>query len=196
MDAAQLSQLQERSGQEAQVLVWITAKDRITSAPTSLGFWTGDDHRDFVINGLARSYFGAGGIIAVPVIKGSTGLSVRYHTITLPPFLDEVRQVVRTLDPRDAKVELHSQPFDPASGNPIGDPIRMIKGTSVGAPETMEPAPGESELQLEIASSARRLTRRLNLLRSQAALQARAPGDLGREYSDTAAEWEMPWGET
>ena len=47
-------QLEERRGTDAHVLLWFQAKNRTTRAPETLGFWTGDDHREFLIGGEIR----------------------------------------------------------------------------------------------------------------------------------------------
>lgn len=195
VDAAQLAQFQEREGTEIHVALWVTGRDRATGAAESLGFWTGDDTEVLTVGGEARTYFGAGAVIEVPPIRASVGLAVRYHTITLPPFLPEVLTALRQYNPKGARAELHALPFDIHTGRLLGSPVRLIKGRIEAAPENLEPGPGQSRVELTIASSARALTRTLPRYRSQAALSARAPGDLGREYIDTAAEVTVPWAE-
>lgn len=43
-----LTLLQRRQGLLTHVLLWITAQNRSTGAPESIGLWTGADHQDFV----------------------------------------------------------------------------------------------------------------------------------------------------
>ncbi|MDK3072774.1 hypothetical protein QO034_06600 [Sedimentitalea sp. JM2-8] len=195
LDTAQSAQLQERRGTNAHVLIWITAKDRTTGLPETIGFWTGDDHQEFVIGGETRLYFGAGEVIDVPPVKAGTGLAVLQHRITLGALTDEARQLIRGYDARQAGVEVHCQPMDIDTGQPLGAPIRMIKGTLNKAPETIGPKGGTSNLVLTVVTTARKLTFGLPLLRSDAELRRRNPNDRGREYADVAGDWVVPWGE-
>ncbi len=191
----QSAQLQERQGSNAHAMLWITAKNRTTGADESLGFWTGDDHQEFIINGETRLYYGAGEVIEVPPIKTGVGLAVRQHRITLAALTDEARQLLRGYEPRQARVELHSAPLNVDTGAPLGPPIRMIKGTLNKAPETIGPKGGESGLVLTIVTTARRLTFGVPLLRSDKELRRRNPNDRAREYADVAGDWVIPWGE-
>lgn len=195
LEPTQESQLAERRGSMAHVLLWVTAKDRTTGDPASLGFWTGDDHADISIGGVSRTYYGAGAVIDVAPVRAGIGVRVRYHTITLPPMLDEVKQALRGYEPRLAKVEVHVAPIDLDTGGLLGAPIRMIKGTLNEAPEEIGPKGGDGQVRLRIASTARRLTFGLPLLRSNEELKRRDTADLGREYSDVAGDWVVPWGQ-
>ena len=67
-DAVTQGQLEERRGTDARVLLWIEAKNRETGLSEVIGFWSGDDHQDFLIDGEIRTYFGAGQVIDVPPI--------------------------------------------------------------------------------------------------------------------------------
>lgn len=193
-EIAQQNQFEERRGTEAHVLVWIIAKNRDTGLPEAVGFWTGADHRIFIIDGQSRTYFGAGAVIDPGVLRAGIGLDVRYHTVTLPPMLDEVRQALRTFEPRGAEVQLHSIPFDLDQAGPLGTPRRMIKGTLEAAPESLSENDGGTKTELKIASAFRQLTIGIPLLKSNEALLTRNPTDKGREYSDVVGEWNVPWG--
>ncbi|MVO16858.1 hypothetical protein [Parasedimentitalea huanghaiensis] len=187
-------QLDERRGTDAQVLLWIIAKNRDTGAPETIGFWTGDDHQEFLIGGEIRTYFGAGNVIDVPPIIAKTGFQVRHYRVSLPPLTDEVKTLIRQFEPRQAKVEIHSCPLDIDSGNPLAEPVRMFKGLLNEAPEELGRKGGESRTELVLVTSARSLTLGLPLKRSSAELQRRNPADRGREIVDTAGEWRGRWG--
>jgi hypothetical protein len=191
-----ITQFQERRGVQGEVLIWIGARDRATGNREWLGFWTGDDHRQFTINGEARTYFGAGNVVGVPPVRSKTGLDVIYHTITLPRFSDELRIALEQYDPRLAPVQVHSVAIDIDTGAPLSDPIRRIKGTLQEAPSTFG-AKGSSgsKFALKIASSARLLHQGLPIYKSDEAQQSAYPGDLGREFVGIAGEWPVEWGE-
>ena len=194
LDPLQTAYLDEASGTLGHVLVWIVARNRNTGAPEALGFWTGDDHRDFTINGTLRTYFGAGDVIGVDPVKASIGLKVQTFRVILPPLVDEVKLLLRNYEPRLAQVEVHVIPFNTDSERPVANPVRMIKGQLNTAPEGLGEKGGNSQVVLNITSSARRMTFGVPLARSNAALQRRNPDDKGRNYSDVAGEWVVPWG--
>lgn len=194
LDVPVFDQLAERRGSASHVLLWLTARNRETGVPESIGFWTGDDHQDFVISGQARTYYGAGAVISVAPVKAGIGLKVRQHRIVLPPLLDEVKQALRVYEPRQAAVEVHVCPMDIDTGDALGTPIRMIKGMLNSAPEEIDGKGGENGVELVVVTNARRLTFGLPLLRSNEELQKRNQADRGREYSDVAGDWVVPWG--
>lgn len=196
LDLAHIGQFQERRGTHVHVFLWIVGRNRLTGLDESLGLWTGDDTQEFSVGGQLRTYFGSGTVLGVGEIRVAPGLDVRIHTVTLPPFRDEVRTALRVYEARGARCELHSWPFDLDTGAPLGPAVRIVRGTLQGAPETLGQRPEQSRVEIKIASSARALTRADPLLRSDAALRARYPGDRGREYIDTVGEWSVPWGET
>lgn len=187
-------QLEERRGTDAHVLLWFQAKNRATGAPETLGFWTGDDHREFLVDGMVRTYYGAGAVIDVPPIIAQTGFQVRQYRVKLPPMLDEVKLLLQQYEPRHAEVQIHSAVFDIDTGNLLPPVKRMFKGVLNQAPEELGAKGQPSHTELVLVSPARKLTQGLPLKRSNAELQRRNPNDLGREYSDIAGEWSVPWG--
>ena len=194
-DPAQLSQLEDRAGTHAHALLWIEGRNRTTDAIEGLGLWTGDDHRVFTIGGTDRTYYGAGAVIEIPPIRAAVGLEIQTHRIVLPPLRDEVRLALRTYEPRGGRVELHVQTFDLGTLAPIGAPVRFLKGQVDTVHETIGANGDPSQVEVAIVSTARRLTRGLPLFKSDAALRLRDPAARGREYSDTATEWTLTWGE-
>lgn len=192
-DAIAQAQLEERRGTDARVLLWIKAKNRTTGLPEVIGFWSGDDHQEFLIDGELRTYFGAGNVIDVPPIIAEPGFQVRSYRVKLPPFTDEVKALLQTYEPRLAKVEIHSCPLDIDTGAPLGAPKRRFKGFLNQAPEERKQG-GASYTELVMVSNARLLTFGLPLKRSNAELQRRNPNDRGREYIDTTGQWTVPWG--
>lgn len=195
LSTPQQEELDRRRGTHAHVLLWLSARNRQSGATETIGFWTGDDHRSFTIDGQARTYHGAGAVIDVDPVRAGIGLEVRYHRIVLPPVRDEVQLALRSYEPRLAGVEVHVALMG-LSGRPLGPPIRMVKGQLNEAPETLGPPEAPSGLALKVASSARALTFGLPLYRSDEAQRRRDPADRGREYADVVADWTTPWGET
>lgn len=188
------AQLAERRGTDAKVLLWFKAENRDTGAPETLGFWSGDDHQEFLVDGEIRTYYGAGNVINVPPLIVAPGFQTRYYRVTVPPFTEEVKTLLQSYDAYLARVEIHSLPLNIDSGAPLGPPVRAFKGFLNQAPEEIGAKGGESRTELVLATSARRLTHGLPLKRSNAELQRRNPNDRGREYSDVAGDWTVPWG--
>lgn len=195
LTAAQIDQLMERRGTLSHVLLWLSARNRETGDIETIGLWTGDDHQVIMIGGEERLYYGAGAVIDPGILRAAAGLEVRYHRVTVPPILDEVRKALRGYDPRRAPVELHVCPMDIDSGAPLGPPVRVFKGTIEEAPEKRGPDGTPASREIVMASPARALTIGVPILKSQAALELRDPTDRGREHTDTVADRTIPWGE-
>lgn len=174
-------------------LVWITAKNRTTGLPESLGLWTGFDHQQIDVGGL-RDYYGAGNILGLDRITYGSGLDVRMHTITLAAISPEVEQAVRGYDARLAPVEVHGLLIDPVQNAIVGAPWLALRGW-VDEVEIRTPAvDGEGGIDLRIASASRALTRTLSLKRGDASHQQRG-GDRFRRYAEISGTVAVAWGE-
>ncbi|KPD10861.1 hypothetical protein [Phaeobacter sp. 11ANDIMAR09] len=188
------AQLEERRGTNAKTLLWFEAENRETGAPETLGFWNGDDHEEFLIDGEIRTFYGAGNVIDVPPIVVKPGFTVRNLRIKMPPFTDEVKTLLEAYKPRLAKVLIYSVALNIDTGGQMGTPVRAFKGFLNQAPQELGPKNGSSYTELVLVTAARHLTYGLPLKRSSAELQRRNGADKGREYCDVAGEWTIPWG--
>lgn len=178
----------------AHLLLWVTAKNRSTGAPKTMGLWTGDDQQDFVIDGLSRSYFGAGSFIDGDAVTMESGLKVRMHRVRFAPVTAEAAQMVRGYDSRLAPVELHRALFDPATMTLIDTPHRLVRGW-INTLSIPTPAEGQTAAaEMIIASSARALTRSLTRTYSDGSLRARAASDAFFKYTDITGEVATRWG--
>ena len=195
LDPAITSHLAARGSLHVHVLVWIAARDRDTGEMEAIGLWTGDDHQEVMIGAQSRTYYGAGGLIGIDPVTARAGLEVREHRITLSPLAEEVTQAIRIYDPYLAPIEVHEWYFDPATLEPLADPIRIFKGHVTGAPITTPAAGGDASCEITAVSSAWTLTRSLTLKRSDEALRARAAADRFRRYTDISGSVECAWGE-
>lgn len=111
----------------------------------------------------------------------------------MPPFTDQVKTLLHTYEPRLAKVEIHSVAFNIDTSAVMGAPERAFKGFLNQAPQEIGAKNGTGQTELALVTAARRLTYGLPLKRSNAELQLRNATDRGREYSDVAGEWNIPW---
>lgn len=178
---------------EARSLLWIAAKDRATGASTTIGFWNGDDHQDFIIGGVTRSYYGAGTIPGLDAITKTTGLIVQMHRIKLAIGAPEVLLAVRGYDLRQAPIELHRALYDDDL-NLIDEPHEVLTGWIDGAPETRAIVGGTTQVSLTLASASRALTKTLPTMRSDQALRLRNAADAGRKYASIAGTIKAYWG--
>jgi hypothetical protein len=178
----------------SRVLFWVTAKDRVTGAPESIGFWNGDDDQVFVIGGSPRLYYGAGALLQVPPMIYSEGLSVRVNTLRLSPIAAPVAQAFRQYDGRFAPCELHRALFDPQTNALVAEPHRVFRGwvdeVRIKTPEKN----GAADCSVTVASAARALTRSVPMMRSDATQQLRM-GDRFRRYIAVSGAVETVWGE-
>lgn len=195
-DTTQTDEFRERQGVDGQKLVWIEARNRQTGAIEGMGLWSGDDDQSFVVDGVLRSFHGAGAVIGIPPVRAGIGLQVRRHRIILPPMRDEVRLVLQVYQAAQAKVRVWSQPMSVHTGAPLSAPIRVIKGRLEKAPETMAARGGRSRTELIVATGARALTFTVPWFKSDAAMRLRNPADRAREYIDTIADRAVPWGQS
>lgn len=195
LDPSISAELAARDGIRARLLVWIEARDRVTGAATPGGFWTGDDHQDFVIGGATRSYWGAGGLLTTPVLQMEAGLKVRTHRLTFSPLAPEVQQVMRGYEPRGAPAELHVAWFNKLTGDLIAAPERVFKGFVSSVRITDAKVGDASTVEVGLVSAAQYLTRTLALKKSDETLRARAPADGFRRYTTVTGAVTTVWGE-
>jgi hypothetical protein len=186
--------LQARQPMHAHALVWILARNRGTGQTESIGFWTGDDHAAFVIDGEARTYFGAGAVLNIDPIRRKAGLQVTTQRASLSGITPETQMALRGYDVRHARVEIHRALFDPDTRQLLDAPHRLFRGW-IDRLKIKTPAKGEAGVaEVELASAARALTTPSSRKRSDASLRARASGDGFRKYASQADAVETPWG--
>lgn len=175
------------------VLIWIAAKNRISGAAETIGFWTGDDHQDFVVDGQSRTYFGAGDVLEVPAITYESGLQVRMHSFGLAALAPEVAMALRGYEPRLAAVEVHRVLFYSSTGAQAADPHRVLAGWIDEAQINTPAIGGQGSATISVASSARALTRTLPICKSDAQQRLRS-GDRFRRYVDVSGSVDVFWG--
>jgi len=176
------------------VLIWITARDRSTDADETLGLWTGDDAQVIAVGGVDRTYYGAGAVLDADPITSSNGLQVHRWAFRVSPLSDAVISAIRQYNARLAPVEVHEWFWDPVANAPLAAPVRAFRGTIT---EVQLPVPaegGDAVGTITCASDAYRLTKGLTLKKSDAALQARATGDVFRKYN-TITGAPVVWGD-
>lgn len=187
--------LRERGAQHAHLLVTIAGRNREADAVETIGFWTGADHEDFVVEGVPHTFYGAGSIMSVDPLTNEAGVRVRTTRILFSTVLPEVQLALRGYHIRKQPCSLYVAYFDPDTHALIGVPQRAFKGYISGLEMTRPELGGSAEATLHLLSSARRLTQTLTLKKSNVALRARHPGDGFRRHSDISGAVEAVWGE-
>ena len=188
-----LAAIEDNTDHNAAFLVWVHARNRETGAPEAAGFWTGDDHQQFTIDGDPRVYFGAGSVIQVGDIRYAPGLVIEMHQIELT-IQAEHEALFLTHDPALQPVEIHLARFHPGTLILTGAPDRVFLGTVDDALFEDGPVAGTRVIKMNSAPSARALTATVALRKSHVALATRSSGDAFRQYAGLPGR-DVKWGE-
>jgi hypothetical protein len=173
-----------------QWLIWVDAKT-FAGAAISVGFWTGDDHQDFVINAVTRTYYGAQGAIQIPALTYELGAAVSSMDLTLS-LSPEGEDAVRGYNIRFAPIEIHCALFRPDT-SALLDIQRFFKGSIDGSPIPTPAMGGRSSLPLKLVSSMRAGTMTRAGKKSDQS-QRRRSNDAFRQYGDLGVVTSDPWG--
>ena len=194
-----LTARQARKGVDAHSLVYFWPKNRATGEIEEAGLWTGADDRSFNINvsgGVdSRVYRGRGGVLNVPNITSRIGIEVRRYQIVFSAISLEVRQGVRSYDPRFAPIEVHRAEFDTYTGDLLAAPERKMRGWIDGVEWSEAGDNGQFTVTLNCVSSARALTRTLATVFGDGSQKLRDPSDNYYRYADISGSMDVWWGE-
>lgn len=179
---------------QVRVLVWITAREVDSGDPASLGLWTGADTQTITVGGAERVYYAAGGLIDLDPVKSTAALMIGDWSMRVSPISPPIIAALKEYDARRAAVEVHEWHHDAVTNLPLAAPVRVFRGTisRISLPTPAEGAEAVGTVTCD--SDSWRLTRPVELVRSQAALAARAPGDLARQYNSLVGV-PVQWGE-
>ena len=195
LDSLSAEYLSTASGVVSRHMVYVTARSHETGAQEALGVWQEDEHQTIAINGVNRTYYGAGAIVGVEPMRAGIGLEVRMLQIVLASITPEVALLLRGYDARLAPAEVHRALLSLQTGQLIAEPIRVFRGwvDEVKLREGAQDGSGTAEVML--ASATRSLTRAMALTRSDAEMRRRNSSDGLRSYTDIAGEVGVWWGE-
>ena len=188
-----LAHLNARRGFVIRLLFWAEPRNRLTGDAVPIGVWTGSYTRDFSINGLSRTYAGAGAVLNIASVVTAIGTEVRTQRVTLSSLFPEVEELVRQHEAARAPCEIHRACFDPTTLELIEEPHRLFKGRIARAPITRPEVGGLGTVELSLVSSARDLTRRLTAKQSDAS-QRRRDDDRFMRHADVSGEIDVAWG--
>lgn len=185
----------------ARDFLWIEAKERISRAKVTVGFWS--DVGDLSANVrnpdtgsvVTRNWYGSGTLIGIDDIPLVCNVTVQTISIRMSQLDELVAQAVRGYDCKQARVEVYRGLFDPYSR-------RMVDAAEcrfVGFIDDIDiKTPAENEdggTVLQCKSHTQEMTRANPDTRNDASQKLRSAID--NFYQDTAVvgEWQMFWGQ-
>ena len=186
--------LQQNSGVKTRVLLWVEARNRTTGVAETIGLWNGEDHRQFVIDGQTRTYYGCGNFIQVGTMSFQSGLNIRRFTIAVSPITPEIDLVLRDYDPKFAPTQVHLAFYNTETNNLIAPPVKMFKGWIDKFPIKTPSVGGEGDGKIEMVGHTRLLTKRLALKRSNDTQRQRNASDTVFSDVSITGQISTPWG--
>lgn len=178
----------------------ITARDRETGDPVSVGFWSDLATVDALVidpdTGASslRTFKGAGALIGITDIPAVVGVSVETVTITMSQLDEQVEAAVRLYDVKQARVEIHTGLLDPDSRKLV-DPAEPLFVGFVDRVEIRTPRENEEGAAVLVCTSGTQELLRSNpATRSHEDQQIRAPGDAFFKDAAVCGDWDHYWG--
>lgn len=178
----------------------ITARDRATGAPVTVGFWSDLANVSALVvdpdtgAAVARDFYGSGSLIEISDIPAIAGVTVQNVTITMSQLHDQVEQAIRLYDCKQARVEIHTGLLDPDSRQLV-DPAESLFVGFVDSIEVRTPSENEEGAAiLTCTSGTQELLRSNPATRSHEDQQVRAPGDAFFKDAAVCGDWDHYWG--
>lgn len=186
--------LQENAGIVVRQLLWVAAKNRTTGVYEYIGFWSGEDHQIFTVDGEPRTYYGSGQFLNWGELSLESTLNIRKLSATVTAISPEMQTVIRQYEPKMAPTELHLAFFSPESNNLVASPLRVHKGWidkfTITTPAVNEQGQG----RLDLMGHTRIMTRTLPTKRSEGSQKKRNPSDTFYNDVSITGQITTPWG--
>lgn len=189
-----INYLATNAGVKVRQLFWVTARNRSTGADETIGIWSGEDHQQFVIDGVTRTYYGSGNFLDFGQLLLESSLKVRKLVVTVSSISPEIDTVLRTYDPKFAPVELHLVIYNPETNNLVSTPLKIFTGWIDKFPVKRPTVNSEGEGRIEMVGATRLLTRELALKRSNESQRLRSPSDTFFADVTMTGQVTTPWG--
>ena len=176
---------------------WITAKDRTTGAPVSVGFWSGDEDVTVTVarpdgsGAESRTYSGGVGLRIEGVVYVAD-LTDNPVSVTLSQIAPSVQDLVRGLDVRLAGCEIHATTMH--GGAFSADPQVEWVGIVDEGPISTPAAGSDGGVSLSIRSELMVMLTAINPAKSSDSHQRRRKaGDLFSKYASTITSRAVQW---
>lgn len=176
----------------ARWLIWV--KERWGTG--TLGITTFEGDIRIPIDGVNRTYVGAGPILGMPEINYEAGTTIQNHRLTLSILDAKVVNMIRNFNVRLMEVEIRVAFFDAETDALIGTDIAYL-GTMDGI--TIKEGGKTSSCEVVVSSRNRAGTKTLYLRKSHASQSLKRypedPTDNGRKYASIAGTVTVAWGQ-
>lgn len=190
-----LTQLAKRTGIKVRLSIWITARNRTTGLPETIGIWNGDDTVVLNIGGQDRIYYGAGGLLDFDELKQEKGIVIHRLVGRFSAISAEIETALREYNSKFARVECHMIFYNPETDNVIASPYRFFKGWIDTAPIKTPAKGGQGVATINMVGHARILTRLISIKRSDANQRKRDTNDRFFENVSVTGTIITPWGQ-
>lgn len=180
--------------------LWLEPRDRTTGAVVGFGFWSdvGAVSAEVIdpLTGAteARAFAGAGTLISIDGVARVANLTVQPVTITMSQLGDGADEVLRSYDPRFARVELYQGVFIPGTQVQLAPAECQFYGRIDTVRIDTPVEGGEGKATLDCVSETQQLTRGNPTTRSDSALRQRLATDSARRHVATVGTWDIRWG--
>lgn len=185
----------------ARDFLWLVARDRVTGANFSYGFWSDvGDVQAMILNpntGLAepRNFEGSGTLIQISDIPLVANLTVQTIDVTMNQIDEAVNNIVRGYDLKQGQVEVYRGLFSPVSRQLVAPAVNRFIGY-VDQIEINTPKEGEEgAVKMTCVSHSQEFTRYNPGTRSHEDQKRRDPNDDFFVDASTIGEREHFWGQ-
>lgn len=180
--------------------LWIVARDRSTGDPASVGFWSDLGSVSALVvdpdtgEPVLRSWYGAGGLIQISDIPAVSQVTVQTVTIRMSQLDEQVAQVVRLYDIKQARAEIFTGLLDPDTRKLV-DPAEPRFVGFVDHVEIKTGAEGEEGgVTITCTSHTQELMRSNPATRSHEDQKTRDPSDDFFRDAAVCGDWDHYWG--
>jgi hypothetical protein len=181
--------------------LWIVARNRITNAPETVGFWSDINNiTTFVIDPdtllpVTRLYYGAGSLIEMNDIPSVSVIQVQDISIVMSQLDELVEQAVRLYDLKQARIEIHRGLLDPESRKLVAPAmirfVGFVNSVTINTPSENS----DGGVVLTCTSHTQELTRSNPSTRAHEDQKFRDSNDDFFIDAAVVPEWELDWGE-
>lgn len=188
------AQIGLRAGVKVRVFAWFKARNINTGEIETLGVWNGDDTQVFTVNGVQRTYVGAGGIIGVGEMKQYVGLNIRQLPLTCSHVSPEMAQLLRGYEVKLSPCEVHQGHFSTETNELLAPLQRVFKGWVNTMPYKVGSKTSPGSLTINLVGNTRLLTKTAPLRRSHETQLRRRTGDAFFQDVSITGTVQTAWG--
>lgn len=171
-------------------LLWVKAKNRTTGVLEASGIHTGEGELTVSIDGVSRTYQGAGQLIDIPSFTNKIGLEIEENDFTLAILSPEITNMIRAYDADLAPADLHLAIFNKDMA--LVGITQVVKGFVNGI--VINEDAEEATCTITVTSNIQEAVRGLTLKKSHESQKLIDSTDEGFKYAAVAGTTETKWG--